>query len=440
MKKRILATCISALLAVSLFGCGSAKEDTKAPDTQAATEASENSTQTETEGSTKSDTETVNDTPTTEAAYEIPDVEIEPYPINESESFAFVRSMKIGVSLGNTFDAYQDGSLSDEMKTETVWQSMPTSKSIIKNYHDAGFQTIRIPVSWHNHLTDDDFTISEKWLSRVQEVVDWAMEEGMYVILNIHHDNHPEADCFYPDNAHLEQSKHYIERIWSQLATRFADYDEHLIFESMNEPRLVGHQYEWWIPAGNTDVAESAAVINTLNQTFVDTVRSAGGDYNQTRYLMCPGYDASADGALLNEFELPTDSGPLAGRIMVSVHAYTPYNFALEAPGISSFDSERKNSTKEFDSFMDKLYNKVIARGIPVVIGEFGARDKKQNVQDRIDYATYYIAAARARGMTCLWWDNNAFSGDGENFGLLYRMGGYFVYPELVEALMKYAD
>ena len=120
-------------------------------------------------------------------------------------------------------------------------------------------------------------------------------------------------------------------------------------------------------------------------------------------------------------------------------------DFALDIKGKSHFDASKKNYTNDIDSFMDKLYKKFISQGTPVVIGEFGALaklnvKKEQNVQDRVDYAAYYIAAARARGMTCLWWDNNAFTGDGENFGLYYRTGGYFIFEDIVDALMKYAE
>lgn len=369
----------------------------------------------------------------------IPDLSIEEKAVPDTESMKFVEDLKIGISLGNTFDAYKDTGLSDEMSTETAWVNIKTSKSIIKAFHEAGFKTIRIPVSWHNHV-DKDYNISEAWMARVQKVVDWAIEEEMYVILNIHHDNHPEANGFYPDNAHMEQSVSYIKAIWSQLAERYKDYDEHLIFESMNEPRLVGHEHEWWIPSGNSDVTESVLCINELNQLFVDTVRASGG-YNASRYLMCPGYDASADGALHKDFVLPHDTpeAEKEKKIIVSVHAYTPYDFALNLSGTSYFSSEKKSSTKDIDSFMDKLYLRFIVKGIPVVIGEFGALDKN-NLEERVDYAAYYIASAKARGMTALWWDNNSFSGNGENFGLLYRTGGYIVYEDIVNALMKYAE
>ena len=157
---------------------------------------------------------------------------------------------------------------------------------------------------------------------------------------------------------------------------------------------------------------------------------------------MVPGYCASADGALNDGFVLPTDSQE--NKLIVSVHAYTPYNFALQSPkesgSISYFDSDDANSTRDIVTFMDKLYNKFISQGVPVVIGEFGAQNKDLNTQDRVDYGAYYIAAARARGITCAWWDNNAFTGNGENFGLYYRMGGYFIFQDIVTAMMKYAE
>jgi endoglucanase len=157
---------------------------------------------------------------------------------------------------------------------------------------------------------------------------------------------------------------------------------------------------------------------------------------------MVPGYSASAQGALINEFELPKDI--VKNKLILSVHAYTPYNFALQAPtesgSISEFSSDNQNSVTEINQFMDQLYNKYISNGTPVVIGEFGARDKNGNTQDRIDFATYYIAYARANGMSCIWWDNNSFSGTGENFGLLDRKTITWRDKEIVDGLMKYAQ
>jgi len=449
IKKKAFAASLSLAMLLGITGCGKGNSDvteSSAAGSSAVTEAASD-TATATEAVTEAVTEkedtaqstTESSTGEEKSKAVIPTLSIEAKHVPDTEAFQFVKDMKIGVSLGNTFDAYRDTNLSDEMDTETAWVSVKTSQSMIKAYHDAGFETIRIPVSWHNHV-DAEYTISEQWAARINQVVDWAIEEGMHVILNIHHDNHEEANGFYPDKAHMEQSKKYISRIWEQLAERYKDYDEKLIFESMNEPRLVGNQYEWWFPAGNEEAKEATACINELNQLFVDTVRASGGN-NATRYLMCPGYDASADGALHSDFVVPTDTeeNQGKGRIMVSVHAYTPYSFALDTKGTSYFSAAKTSSTQEIDSFMDKLYNRYIVKGTPVVIGEFGALDKK-NLQERVDYAAYYIASAKARGMTALWWDNNAFSGNGENFGLLYRMGGYMVYEDIVAALMYYAD
>ncbi len=370
---------------------------------------------------------------------EIPDVTIDAFEVPENEALAFTADMKVGWNLGNTFDSYTDAELDNELDSETLWVSTVTTKEMIDAVKAAGFNTMRLPVTWHSHLVDDEYTISEVWLNRVQEVVDYAIDNDMYVILNIHHDNSEEY--MYPDSAHLEQSTEYIEAIWTQLAARFANYDEHLIFEAMNEPRLVGTNYEWWLNSSAAECQDAVACINSLNQTFVDTVRAGGGN-NATRYLMVPGYCASADGALNDGFVLPTDVEE--NKIIVSVHAYTPYNFALQSEkdsgSTSYFDSEDENSTRDIDTFMDQLYEKFISQGIPVVIGEFGARNKDLNTQDRVDYATYYIAAARARGITCAWWDNNAFTGNGENFGLYYRMGGYFIFQDIVTGMMKYAQ
>ncbi len=416
-------------LMLILPGCGNTATEEKTEAEQGGTEASQQTTEKASEE---------------EKVIEIPEVAMEKYEIPDSEAFEYVKNLKIGFSLGNTFDAFVDGkSLENDMDTETAWQSNVTVEQNIKDFHAAGFETMRLPVSWHNHFVDDDYTISDKWMARVKEVADWGINDGMHVIINIHHDNHPEANGFYPDTAHLEQSKHYIERIWTQIAEEFKDYDDKLIFESMNEPRLVDTEYEW-VLKGSDECNDAVNCINELNQVFVDTVRKSGGN-NENRYLMCPGYDASPEGALNLGFRMPEDKEGVTDKLLVSVHAYTPYDFALNTKGTAHFDSERKNCTDEIDSFMDRLYKKFIVVGVPVVIGEFGALAKKNvkkedNVQERVDYAAYYIAAARARGMTCLWWDNNSFSGNGENFGLYYRTGKYFIYQDIVDALMKYAE
>ncbi len=372
------------------------------------------------------------------AGITIPEIERKNYEVPDTEAMRFANSLKVGWILGNTLDAYDDGNVKDELSIETAWQKDKTTKEMIHGIKELGYSSIRIPVSWHNHVSGD-VEISEAWLSRVDEIIGWAYDEGLYVIVNIHHDNHPEANGLYPDKAHLEQSKHYVERIWTQLSDRFEKYDEHLIFEGMNEPRLVGHEYEWRYALGNKDCKEAAECINELNQVFVDTVRASGGN-NEIRYLMCPAYDASPDGALASDFHLPEDKEGVEGRIMLSIHAYTPYSFALESPGISNFDASDKASTQDIDTFMGKLYMKYIREGIPVVIGEFGCVNKNGNLQDRVDFTAYYVNAARQRGIPCLWWDNNLFTGSGELFGIYGRKDISKTTYDIVAAMMAYGD
>ena len=441
MRKKLLITMLAASLALGMLtGCGdtgvSGSENTQ---TESAAGTEDTSAGESSEATATENSESAGSSEEAASEFVIPDVNIEPYDVPDTEAFSFVRDMKVGWNLGNTFDSFRETPFANELDSETQWVGIATTQEMIDDLQEAGFNAIRVPVTWHPHV-DENYQISEVWLNRVQEVVDYAYNNGMYVILNIHHDNSEEF--MYPSTEYLEQSIQYISAIWQQLAERFADYDQHLIFESMNEPRQVGTAWEWWLN-GNADCKDAIDCINKINQAFVDTVRATGGN-NLNRYLMVPGYDASSDGALNAGFVLPTDAEGVENKLIVSVHAYTPYNFALQADGesgsSSAFDSDTKRFTSDIDTFMDKLYNKFIKEGVPVVIGEFGSRDKNRNTQSRIDHATYYIAAARARGMSCLWWDNNAFTGKGENFGLYYRRGGYFIYPDIVTALMKYAD
>ncbi len=355
------------------------------------------------------------------------------YSLPQSEGLDFVRDMKLGWNLGNTFDAI-DANLSaeNELNYEKAWCGAITTIEDIAAIKGAGFNTIRIPVSWHNHVDEND-KISEKWMARVKEVVDWARACDLYVILNTHHDN--DEKYYYPDTAHMERSKAYLTAVWQQIAETFKDYDDHLILESLNEPRLIGTNYEWWIDEKNAQCADAVSCINTLNQLFVDTVRATGGN-NETRYLLCPGYAASPDGATAKGYVYPTDP---AKHLIVSVHAYRPYNLALNAAGTKEFSLDNEMDKREIVEFMDSLYANFTMNGIPVVIGEFGARDK-DNLQARVDFAAFYVAAARARGITCCWWDNHAFSGSGERFGLLMRKDARFAYPEIVQAMIKYCE
>lgn len=364
---------------------------------------------------------------------------VKKYDIPKSDAMEFVSDMKIGWNLGNTFDASDCSWLSNDLSYETGWQNTKTTKKHIQMLKEAGFNSIRIPVSWHNHLTDTtNYTISTAWLNRVKEVVDYCIEQDMYVIINIHHDF--SKDYIYPDSAHLTQSTKYVNSIWKQIANTFKNYDEHLLFESLNEPRLVGHTNEWWINNSSADCKDAISCINKLNQEFVNTVRATGGN-NKSRYLLVTGYDSSPDGALNDGFVMPTDTvSSNKNRIIVEVHAYTPWDFSANQNN-ATWSSSNAQNKRDITSFMDKLYNKFIKNGIPVIIDEFGVSDGN-NLSQRVDYAEFYIAQAKARGITCFWWDNNGFAQNGDysgsdNFGLLNRKTYTWKFKQIVDAMMK---
>ncbi|WP_027216176.1 glycoside hydrolase family 5 protein [Butyrivibrio fibrisolvens] len=459
MKKKV----VSVLLALLLVGCGVSGNDSgngsvddkadsgEVTNVSAGADASEagdnadnnagstDDTSESLTGDTNADASTLDsDKEAQEMATEIviPELDIAQKEIPDNDGLKFVQDMKLGYNIGNTFDAFVDNGVKDDLTIETAWGNDKVTREYVKAIHDNGFNTVRIPISWHNHV-DENLQINEEWLDRVQEVVDYAIEEDMYVIINIHHDNHLEANGFYPDEDHKEQSLKYVESIWTQVADRFKDYDDKLVFEALNEPRLVGHTNEWWIDPNNEDCKEAIAIINELNQKFVDIVRASGSN-NENRYLMCPGYCASPDGVLNDGFVIPTDSAD--NKIILSIHAYTPYSFALESPGIDNFDASSYDSRKDIDYFMDKIYTKYISQGIPVLIGECGAVDKNGNLQDRVDWAAYYTAKARSCGLTVTIWDNGAFTGNGELFGFINREDGTLAYPEVMEAMLKYCE
>ena len=357
---------------------------------------------------------------------EIPEYDIEARELPENEAMTFVKKLKIGWNLGNTLDS--DSKTSVERAAETSWGSPMITEEMIADIKDAGFNTIRIPVTWHTHV-DDSFKISDYWLGRVKEIVDYAYKRKMYVIINIHHDM--EKSYYYPTYETLESSRAYSDAIWGQLCEAFKDYDEHLIFESINEPRLKGTENEWWIDENSETGKEAIDCIMQVNQSFVDLVRASGGG-NATRYLMTPSYCASPTYACTDYFSLPDDP---AQRTILSVHAYEPYNFALSDDKSSNAFIAGRTSA-QVKTVMDSLYEKYTSAGIPVVIGEFGSRNK-DNLEARIDHAAYYVSEARAAGITCVWWDNHAFTGNGELFGLYDREEMEWEYPDIAIAMMK---
>ncbi len=361
----------------------------------------------------------------------VPEFSFAQKDVPDNEAMAFLRRMGIGWNLGNTFDAHNCTWLKNHMEYEKGWTGYYTTRELIQSVAAAGFGFIRMPVSWHDHV-DGDFNISPEWMDRVQEVADWALDAGLIVIINTHHDN--DAAYYYPDSAHFESSAKYLTAVWGQMAERFRDYDERLVLEALNEPRLAGTDHEWWFEAGNAACEDAADVINRLNQLFVDTVRASGGG-NAARYLCVTGYDAAPGNLIPGRFVLPTDSAD--NRIIVAGHAYVPYNFALNTKGGSAFSQSDRSQWNDIVGNISVLYDNFISRGIPAVMDECGCLDKN-NLSDRLEWCAAYTAFAASRALPVAWWDNGAFRGNGENFGLFSRQDGTLVFPEIVEALMKY--
>ena len=362
----------------------------------------------------------------------IPDMRIADMEIPDNEAMAFLRRMGLGWNLGNTLDAHGTWVTGSELNTETCWGNPKTTPELFQALKDAGFGFVRIPITWAGHV-DNDFTIHEVWMNRVQEIVDMALDAGLIAIINTHHDI--DYNLYYPDREHEEQSRAFVSGIWSQVAARFADYDERLVFESLNEPRLAKTIYEWTFNPLMLEVKESAQCINELNQLFVDTVRAAGG-FNETRYLAVPGYAAGVDGNNPDYFVLPTDTAD--NRIMVAAHAYSPYPFALDKMGTAAFDKDKPSDRSAVMLPLKALYDRWISKGIPAYMGEFGSLNK-DNLQARVDHAALYVSAGTQWNIPVCWWDNGSVNGSGENFGIIDRRTCEWHWPELIEAMTRYS-
>lgn len=310
--------------------------------------------------------------------------------------------MQIGWNLGNTLDA----------PSETAWGNPAVTAELFDTVKALGFNTVRIPVSWSGHTAAAPaYTIDSAWMDRVETVVDQALEAGLYVIVNAHHDN----GIYYPAPENAERAQEYLAAVWSQIAARFADRDHRLVFQTMNEPRVEGTSYEWNVDAGSADCMAAVDVVNDLNQTALDAIR-AGGGYNADRFvLVCP-YAGSPGGALLSRFRMPEDSAE--DRLLLSIHAYTPYDLCLDTR--SPADTFTKAGRSQIEKMLESLDYMYVQKGVPVVIDEMGCIDK-DDADTRYDWARYYLSAAAGYGIPCIWWDNGAIHTDGENFGLIDR-------------------
>ncbi|MBQ8108308.1 MAG: glycoside hydrolase family 5 protein [Ruminococcus sp.] len=394
--KRLTALAV-ALAMTAAVGCGSEKKEDSSSKKSESNASSKADTESKAEENDVSKTHT-NDKMTVTSAKDL------------------VAQMTVGWNLGNTMDA-STGTGRQGVEAETSWQpsGIKTDEFMIKVVKEAGFNVLRVPVSWTTHM-DDDYTVDKEWMDRVQEIVNYGIDNDMFVILNTHHE-----EWYMPTEQDLEQDLEQLEALWTQIAERFKGYDEHLIFEGVNEPRLRGTPSEW------TGTSDARAIVNQYAKKFVETVRATGGN-NADRCLMVTGYAASSSRNNLEAIEIPEDSD----KIIVSVHAYLPYSFALDTKGTDQYDS----SETSIENFFDDLKFYFLDKDIPVIVGEFGSVNK-DNDEERIECVTDYLTIAKEYGVPCIWWDNGARVGEGENFALLSRADYDWYFPNIVEAIMK---
>ncbi len=360
-----------------------------------------------------------------------------PLPFRDYDSEEIIDAMGTGWNLGNTMDAVSNFFTNPISVSETAWQEIVTTKKLFKHVHDLGFSTIRIPVTWGLNL---EGTINEARMSRVQELVDYALEEGMFVVLNVHHDGAPDnykyqnliRPATIEDADNLDDPVYVAyKKSWNTIANRFKNYDEHLIFESMNEVYTTredgsGDGYD----QNPENCKETIQKIMNMNQIFLDTVRNSGGN-NAYRWVLVAPLNTRIDVVMNDEFgfKLPKDTLD-SPRTMLSVHDY---------------NSPPKTSGTDTSTLMGKyrrLREKYVDNGVPVIVGEYGsyniisgkwseAEDKR--LQQPYQYEAFNYAAKKNRITICAWDTGNMIDRHAE---------GVTDWKKVIEAIFRgyYAD
>ena len=332
---------------------------------------------------------------------------------HDVDAQTWCKNVVMGWNLGNSLEA--EG-------TETSWGNPATTADMIKSIKGEGFNAVRIPVRWGQHCDMSTMTIDEKWLSRVKEIVDWCLAEDMYVIINTHHDLWLEH---YPTNAKKTELNEKLGKLWTNIATAFADYDGRLAFAGLNEVNAEGN----W---GLTPTQENYDVTNSFNQTFVDAVRATGGN-NALRNLVVQSYRCNPTMGLTN-LVVPTD--PTPNRLSVEFHYYDPYSFCSGAAGSYNYwgiafsdkgtvtpDGNEKSLANFFLTIREKWWE----QGLGVVIGEYGCSchyttaDKVTQEANMQYYMKCLVSEARKNGFAAFVWDNNAYGNGSEKFGIFDR-------------------
>lgn len=348
----------------------------------------------------------------------------------DNNAISLSRKLGYGWNLGNQMDAMVGG-----VSGETYWGNEKCTQATFDNLKSKGFSTVRIPVTWMGHIGDaPEYAVETAWLDRVAEIAGYAKKAGLNAIVNVHHDDSPESGwlCVHKAASDADYKKDMMARykaLWEQVARKFAEEGEWLIFEGYNELQDGG----WGFGGNLTDGGKQYAVINEIAQTFVTTVRATGGN-NADRYLSILGYSANPSLTASN-LVLPTDSA--ADRLIVSVHFYDPSGYALGqnsaytewghtgADGKKDPNHSEKNVIDTFRMLKDKYLDK----NIPVYIGECGAvnREDERAKSFQRYWFEFVFKAAREYGLCPIVWDNGARSSGNESFGYIDHADGSFI-------------
>lgn len=360
--------------------------------------------------------------------------------LNQSQ---IVEAMGPGWNLGNQLE-----SVTDNVPEETNWGNPVITEKLIQSVKAAGFKSIRIPVSYFAKIDDDkDYTIDSKWLDRVQEVVDYCIKNDLYAVINIHGDGYNTIDGSWLlcNGKNQTEIKKKYKKVWKQIAERFKNYDEHLLFESMNE------EFDGSYSEPNKEYYQN---INDYNQIFVDTVRKTG-DNNTKRWLIIPGWNTNIDYTAGDYgFKLPTDQyrdksiDKEEQRIMISVHYYSPWDFCGGENGVitqwgNEADDPSKTSTTCDETYMKNQLNLMKTtfadKGYSVFIGEYGSIDKTSYDSENEYYRAYFARKlcqlSRKNGCIPMYWDNGYNGVHG--FGLFDRTTCEITQPVIIDAIME---
>ncbi|GLB51958.1 hypothetical protein NBRC110019_09970 [Neptunitalea chrysea] len=347
---------------------------------------------------------------------------------NDSSNMSDYTAVELTAQLGLGWNV---GNSLESTGGETAWGNPLITKELIDAVKDAGFTTVRIPVGWSNYIEDgdDNYTISAAGFARVEEVVNYVLDNDMYAIINIHWD----GGWMQPTYDDQDYVNDRLTKMWKQIAIYFRDYDYHLIFAGTNEVMVDGDYGE--------PTEEYYTVQNSFNETFMNTVRATGGR-NYYRYLTIQGFNTNIDYTVAYA-TLPTDV--VSNRMLMEVHYYDPYNFTINEDdtiwqwGQNTTDPSANDGWGDetyVDAQFQKMKTNFVDQGIGVILGEYGAM-ARTNVTGseafRSDYLSYVTASAFSHDLTPVYWDNGG-TGD-HGMGLFERSTATQAYPDIISAM-----